>query len=174
MNQAGHEFGVALRQHCSDLPITYAKCSSRAPYAYGQPHRYLGKDHRTECSSRQRSWFPTEAGIRPWPIRVMAASSRPNWSRQSRQMCARQKIYVTPDLALVLYLTAAERKQRNTERNIATDTFELKDEEYFERVRHGYKNIITDKQAVAISGSGDREAIHETIWRQIESQLQET
>lgn len=79
--------------------------------------------------------------------------------------------YVTPNLALVLQLTAEERKHRNSKRNIATDTFELKDEEYFERVRHGYENIARDKKAVTISGSGNVEEIHEAIWRRIKLHL---
>ncbi|HEX8390450.1 MAG TPA: dTMP kinase [Candidatus Saccharimonadales bacterium] len=76
--------------------------------------------------------------------------------------------YVEPDLALVLQVSEQERKRRRDKREedagTVADSFESRNDAYFEKVQRIYDGIPRRMGAVAINADGDERTVAKAVW----------
>lgn len=77
--------------------------------------------------------------------------------------------YVSPDLAIILQLSEKERKRRRDQREqgVTADSFESRDEAFFQRVFDTYRSLPTRMGATAILADPEPEIVFNSIWAEI-------
>ena len=73
------------------------------------------------------------------------------------------KPYVKPDQAVILTLPDRIRAEREQARGKALETFEVKSDDFQQRVNHAYETIARDLDIPILDASGTIEEVHEKL-----------
>lgn len=87
--------------------------------------------------------------------------SRSKISRLTHEMLP--KAYVEPDKSVILTLPDRIREEREKTRGKALETFEVKGDEFQQRVNHAYEKIAKDLNIPVLEATGSIEEVHEKL-----------
>ena len=73
------------------------------------------------------------------------------------------KPYVEPDKAVILTLPDKVREEREKARGKALETFEIKGDDFQQRVNHAYEKIARDLNIPVLEATGSIEEVHEKL-----------
>jgi dTMP kinase len=107
-----------------------------------------------------RNWYSS------WVYQGSEGMDRKQIEQISRQLLGD---YCNPDLALVMCADVDTRNARLANRGLeANDTFEMKDNDFQERVHQGYYDLAQTLQSIVVETSNRiPEDIHDEIWKKV-------
>ena len=73
------------------------------------------------------------------------------------------KPYVEPDKSVILTLPDKVREEREKARGKALETFEVKGDDFQQRVNHAYEKIARDLNIPILAATGSIEEVHESL-----------